>query len=293
MSNPILFSRIDEDITTLTLESLEDSLKKLSSVNMFFWPGPSAPKARVIMDELIPLPKNPPAEDNVMVICSNRRFMKLLDELGQLPKDKAAELINNEIESTTAEYLSLYNDLIESVRNSYDDPKGNDLSGISGVPMYIEDPNDGQTVILGARYKLLSLVLIAGNLNLENCRSQIIAVSKEAFEQRDRLYASENLPEIIIVELLTRASLYDRQILATGLLSTNLSGDQMDKVVKDSGLKWLDIKLTKYNAAISPFDFYVRNNVMKPDFSEGFQESRYLSPMNDEVFNLIMESASD
>ena len=53
------------------------------------------------------------------------------------------------------------------------------------------------------------------------------------------------------------------------------------------------MKLTNYNAAVNPFDFYARHSNEAVDYTRGEINIAILSPMNDDVFNEIVKQGSD
>jgi hypothetical protein len=288
ISNPTLYARIQNDITTLLSESLEQSLDRLSSVNMYYWPGAQPGGGGVLPEELFPLAAQPVGVDDVFdVLCSNRRVMKVLDELSRLDKSSATALVNRELPLALEQYVSLYGELFDEAQRRYAIHE-NSTPVSHGLSLYGEDPN-GKTVLLGSRNKLLSLVFIAANLHLDGCSSQIRNVVNQALEQRQLLYENKTIDEFIRYDLLTRASLYERQVLATGIVDTFPPDARRQEAMDRGHIVRKEQVLTKFDAATSPYDFYVRHGVLGPDYSHGEIQVSILSPMPDEIFDAIVK----
>src|SRR5208282_2037690 len=92
---PVLADRIDLDTSKLAHESTTGSLARLSHVDMFYWPGPPMP-SMIIAKRWIPLGEDADQEA-LEAIMSNRRFRKLLVELGAMQKTAASRMVNHEL----------------------------------------------------------------------------------------------------------------------------------------------------------------------------------------------------
>ncbi len=96
--------RLAQQVDMLRKESLLESLSMLSEIEMFYWPG-AVESAGTLS---LPLRKEE-GRCEVDRCLSNRRFLKLFQELRSINKLQASEMINAEI----AETLSLYQRMFE------------------------------------------------------------------------------------------------------------------------------------------------------------------------------------
>jgi hypothetical protein len=96
--------------------------------------------------------------------------------------------------------------------------------------------NGHPVVILGARFKVLSLAWLAGLLELQDLKPQVRSVVELALKQRDELYAANTLDSYPREQLLSKASLYNRQILGYALLGVTEKSAARDAALDKSEL---------------------------------------------------------
>jgi hypothetical protein len=266
-------------------ESIQDSLSKLSEYQLFMWPGGIGTYSQEYVLR-IPLYKTI-GKGDILKILGNRRFLKIIQDLSAMPKEKAAGLVNNEIDSSLQEYNQLLDeDLREIAHIVKEDPNIRQQNN-SGYSFASFTP-DGKPTLLGVRCKVLSLVLIAGNLELKQCQPAITKVLETAIEQRNTFYNKDLWYESDAFVMLLQAGLYNRQILATGVLGTSIEPNKAEEVLKNTGRKMANEKLTKFDSPVAAYDLTRWQEGKATDYSKGELNVKYLAPLSDSAFdNLI------
>jgi hypothetical protein len=88
--------------------------------------------------------------------------------------------------------------------------------------------------------------------------------------------------------VLAFASLYNRQILATGVLGISIEAEKGDEILKNKGCKMASERLTKFDSPVAVYDLSRRQEGKATYYSEGELNIKYLSPLDDSAFdNLI------
>jgi hypothetical protein len=269
----------------LEKESVEESLSKLSEYQLFMWPGLTWSLNQTYILK-IPLSETIGRND-ILQILGNRRFIKIIQDLSALPKEKAASLVSNEIDSSLQEYNLLFDEYLEKIANIVKkDPIVRQQNNIGyGFPQFTPD---GKPTLLGMRYKVLSLVLIAGNLELKQAQTAVTKVLEAAIEQRNEFY-NKNLWNVTdAFPILLLAGLYNRQILATGILGTSTEPNKADEILKNSGRKIASEKLTHFDSPVALYDIARWQQGKATDYTKGELNIKYLEPLSDSAFdNLI------
>ena len=305
---PALAHRIKSDIVKLEGESPSQSRAKLSDVNMFYLPGPRPPEV-AYPHGWLPLD---PAEDQVDVdaILSNRRVRKVFDDLSKLNKLEAAKLVNEELIMFLPIYSSLYAGEIDKWMPKARDQAGMILITADGstqslsanfqadvaldwTPVFaIGNVPESETVISGARLKVLALVWMAGVLELNDTHDQVIRVAETALQQQSELYTNYTITSansFISAQVLKRASLCNRRIIASALLGTSRKKEENMNLMSRVGAKWVDRRWASYRAALTEFDPPVRSGIMQPDYANGSVTVRIISPLGDNEFDDIIK----
>jgi hypothetical protein len=276
---------IDKIIQILEKESAEESLSKLSEYELYMWPGPywvdsNGYSVDIPLDKLI-------GKDDILKILGNRRFLKAIQDLSAMPKEKAANLVNKELNSSLQEYNQLFDSVLERNAKFFEkDPKirsqNHEEINFGGHMI------GGKPILRAMRYKVLALVLIAGNLELKQCQPAVAKVLETAIEQRNRFYDKDlwNVSDSFTV--LIYASLYNRQILATSILVTSIDKEKADEVLKNTGRKMANEKLTKFDSPVAVYDLPPWQQEEPIDYIKGELNIKYLAPLSDSAFdNLI------
>ena len=273
---------IAEQVRPLESESPQLSLANLWEGKMFNYP---AMHLLTGQGEIGPFPLvEGTGSADIIRVTSNRRVVKLLEELGAMPESEAARLISEQIMASLEPYredCDRYLELLADLPNL-----GNPVRGISYRITSVDDPPDAHWM----RASLISLVFIAGNLELTDARDAVLTVAYEAVTQRETFYDYENtgLRMEDAHYALAGIGLYNRSLLATGLIGVGAASDAAAATLEASGKDWIEMRLTPYDAEVSTYDQPVLHGTMPPDFSRGEILVRYWPPLNDEEFDAIL-----
>lgn len=274
---------VDRIINMLEKENLDKSLSMLLQVQLYY-PGEMS-MANEGQVPKIPLDSSAGRID-VSAILSNRRFLKVLKELSNLPKEQADQKVCQHLKvaietynKTFKKYMKDYGKVLEENRKNPE--RGKPIGFISYV-------SDGRITLKAIRYKVLAIVLIAGQLNLPESGKYVNEVLEIALEQRKTFYNTDAFTPSNTVIMLEGGSLYNRQILAMALLGTHLPDEYSQKILQQNSKKITDYKLTSYNAAATPFERSLR--AMGTDYSKGSINVKIIEPLNDSEFDKIVES---
>ena len=279
--------RISKDINLLKNESIEQSVKMLSQVGMFYWPGAGNEGAGGI---ILPLRKTI-GQFDIDGILSNRRFLKVYDELSGISGSKASSLIIEQISETIPLYRRMFSESWDKVTRIHQNEPPEARQTIGPSFQISDDPN-GTPTLAGIRLQLLSLVIVAGNLQLEQTRPAVVSVVSEALAQKRQFYKSSSGHEGDRFIMLKTISLYNRQALATGiLLTSNTQTITGLRTLIDEENRWQTRKLTRYDAAATPYDLLTRHGgPIKVDYSKGVLTVRFHRPLDDDEFVQICRS---
>lgn len=293
LSDDPLIKRIVAQIGKVISETTEESVHNLYQVNMYSWPGGGPRRGRAFLYEPIPLPANIGIRDTKSIL-SNRRFLKVYHELTNMPVEQASAIVNKELNLSLQKYLSSYaqhpdiNSDYLTVDSMEKMKAENPKAGISGIGLTIETQDENKVVLLGLRLKVLSLVWIAGSLELKATAPSVQRVVQKAIEQRDGLYGDSVQSAYYKYEVLGRASLYNRQILTTGLCGTSPKSDQLVNKLKQIGLERMTMRSPVFDASLTGFDLPVRSGVAQADYTRGELSIPCFPAMDDKVFDQVI-----
>jgi hypothetical protein len=228
--------KISKVIQVLSNEELEESLKKLSAMDLYMWPGELL--GSCVYKCMIPLDESVDQGD-IDVILGNRRFLKVINELSLLPKEEAAELVTQEITSSFEEYHHLFDLYMRKNMSKFEANLSSQYKGNKPKKklVFINSHKSGEPTLRALRYKVLALVLLAGNLELYESKSVIDKVLGTALEQRELFYDDSLFYKEDAWIMLKNASLYNRQILGIGTLRTYVDSDKSEKIINDTNIK--------------------------------------------------------
>jgi hypothetical protein len=281
--------KVNAEIVRLERETIEESLAKLSDVNMFHLPALAFSGAGlVVVQSWIPVRKEVGGVD-LQVIVSDRRCLKVFEDLGRMDKAAASAMVGRYLSSGIEMYLKLYEAEMRRLAPQFksEDLKG--TGGFSGPTFSIGQVQEGKVVIAGARLNILALVWIAGMLDLSGCKDQVERVAQLAVKQRKELYEDSTLHPFFKAQMLERASLYNRQIICSGLLGVAADGDAQESIVKAVGASWQERQLTSFRAGVTEFDSLALSGAVKPDYSRGSLNVKFVSPLDDAGFDAVLE----
>jgi len=272
-------NHITLQISSPKQETVLSILERLSDINLYAYPV-----GNWIDTHGLPLNTNQD-RDTIGAIMNNRRFRQVLTDLGGMDKSKASELVGGQLSNAIAQYLPLYTAQRSVMSNYY---KVSDIGTNTtkpGLDFVIGTTNDQEVVILGARLKVLSLVWIAGLLELHDLKQQVGSVARLAIKQRDEMYAANSLDVLAREEMLYEASLYNRQILGYALLGVAEKSSARDAVLAKSKLNVKERVLASFDDRPTEHDLQVGSGAMAPDPAQGTVSVRYLSPATDATFD--------
>jgi hypothetical protein len=278
---PALDQRIQSSqIRPLENEPLEQNLLKLSDVDMYIWPG--APSSMAIAAWL-PLLQDDVGRNDQHAVMSNRRFLKILHDLSRLTPDEAAGIVRHQLHQHVAKYTKLFD---EDTRNKKEllAPGGKAV----GVAHRVTNEADGKPTLVGARYGVFALVMLAGHLQLKKAHGAVLEVATQANSQYETFCEEGKFNRATACMHVVDASLYNRQILAVGLLGTSSDGEEMRRIVKKLEAQWKKQDLPTYDAHATPYDLHARSGVIPVDLSKGKITVRYLDSLSDSGFREIL-----
>ena len=286
---PNTLLRSYKEARRLEQESLEESLAQLLQVSPYRGDlGPATFTAE------IPLYDGKQGWQYVNAMLCSRRVMKVFHELAGEPKNRASELISRQIRDNLPKYQAMFKEKILADSRLLD----REYSGNTGFGFTMGNNRDGSPTIQGLRYSLFALVMIAGTLELEGARDAVQAVAEVAVDQRDFFYkhGQEDFNYSLSIGALQWASLYNRQMLVTGLVGTAALDDAATPLLRESLARrlkkeptevtpWSEVLLPNYNALTTPYEDTWGSIPM--DYTKGAIPVRYLRWVTDEDFDAI------
>jgi hypothetical protein len=260
---------------------MEQTLDKLSLVDMYYWPGLSGEEP--VSRTGFPFPPSY-GERDVEHLMSNRRVLKAYQELGALPKPDAGKLVNRQLEKAVEGYDRLLGEFIKENGPFYP-PTAQNPAG----PGFVIGNTDKPTLI-GAKLQILALVLLAGNLELRDSAPAVLGVAKRATEQYEQFQADRTYHLNFRFQILKKGSLYNRQALAVGLLGTMSKRD--DPVVTKYQGRLSSKMLTHFDARKTPYDAAAQLGMVDVDYPQQPLRLRYLQELSDADLKEIIGAAS-
>lgn len=278
--------RIDAQIETLNGESLEDSVDRLDEVEAYYWPGAVRNGAFVPV-----LPLDPATGQwDVHTIMSNRRFLKVYQEISDIGENRAEALVGGELKASLAQYQSLLAEYMLKNKRYFDSLEPGKVPS-TGPLLQIGNNRDGTPTLAGTRLKVLSLALLAGNLRLDGAKDSMRTVAAYALEQKAHLHADPFNSEIVAADFLANIGLCNRQILVTGILGTSMTSEEEDRLLEDMRCQKQERVLTGFDARATPYDLYSRTQggPIPVDYSKGRITARYVKPIDDSTFERLLK----
>jgi len=281
--------RIDMIIRILEKEPIQLSLDRLDEYSMYTWGGAWLIywKDTYTMDD-IPL-KSGVCRKDIICVMSNRRFVRLIEELEKLSKAEAGKLVANEIVGTLSIYRRLWDEQMECTDQVKKVEYRDAIKGTRALSAY---KIHGQPTLLGVRLKMLGLLVIAGNLQMQEAHSAVMKVIDVAIEQRNELYYNPVYFKPAAAHMLVEASLYSRQILATAALGTSVEFPTQDEIVKGVGGSFKSEKLQRYTESITRYGRRCHEYEVMKNPPEGSLPVRYLEAIRDSQFDLIINAVA-
>lgn len=279
--NPAYAAKVEKTVTGLKGETPSESVANLYYVNDFFNPGSSI--------QLIS-PKNRD-QVNLEEIMSNRRFRKVFSELGKIDKAVASQLVKTNLMSALQIYSRIYDQYLLEFSSifkvGYTNSKGSPIVHI-GFQIGTKPGEEAEETLMGEKLKVFSLVLISGMLGLTDNQEEVNQVLRSALKQKNELNEDATLAPMFKEKMLHQASLYNLQILSSGLLGVTFKEAGMESdVMKKSGIQWQQRTLVGYEAALTEYDkpFFP----MGADRSTGTITVNYVSYMTVANFDQLLQ----
>ena len=277
---PAYAAKVEKTVAELQGETPAESVSNLYYVTDYFNPGAMP---NIISEEN----QNQVDLDAIM---SNRRFRKVFSELGKMDKAAASQMVKTNLISALANYSNLYEKIMPQLDPLFKITKDHTNSGPISFTVGVTKPEDeGAETITGERMKVFSLVWISGMLRLTDNRELIEQVTRLALKQRMELNFDPTWQPDFKATMSQCVSLYNRQILSSGLLGVTFKDEGMESnVMTAAGIQWQQKKLVAYDAALTEFDKPAA--VMAPDRSTGTLTVSFVSPMHDTNFDLLLQA---
>jgi hypothetical protein len=273
--------KLNATIKVLSQEPPGQSRQLLSQVDLYYYPGVMFDSGFVIETPL----SESVGQWDVDSIMSNRRFMKVLQELRAVERGEAGKLVDAELRKGLESYFTLMKGFMSGYASELAPdykPKANE----GGPGFQVSDNPDGTPTLMGARFKVLALVLLAGNLELMQCNALVRTVVDESLKQRNDAYTKHHKSNGLSV--LRMVGLYNRQVLATGIVGTCGRPGRAKDAVGQCKLSWRQQDLPAYTAYATPYDRLTHDGPIPPDYSGGKFPVRYLGPMPDAQFDRLL-----
>ena len=278
---PAYAAKVEKTVAGLQGETPSESVSNLYYVTDYFNPGPATD---YITDE---------NQDQVALdeIMSNRRFRKSFNELGKMDKAAASQLVETNLLSALATYSHLYELYLLHLAPGHKITTTNTVSvPIAFITGFTKPEDEGKETFMGEKMKVFSLVWIAGMLRLTDNRELVEQVARLALKQKSELDNDPTLQPVFKNDMLMQASLYNRQILSSGLIGVSFKDAGMESnAMKTAGIQWQQRTLVAYDAALTEFDKPSQSGMMAPYRSTGSLTVSYVSSMHDTNFDLLLQ----
>jgi hypothetical protein len=260
-------------------ETTAESVAKLSDLTVILYALPLTAGGSAIGPENCDLP-------DIRAIMSNPRFLKSFEELQKLDQAAAAEIVKTNLSSALSKYLPEYNASLRVFAPHYKiSDTTNQFHGGIGFALTGPTNDPGKEVLPGLRLKILSLVWMSGLLNLTNNKEAVEQIARVAIKQRKELYDDPTLTTAFKFTMQHTASLYNRQILSSGLLGVTFNGNGLEtNAMNAAGIQWQQRTAPNYGALLmGPVQ-------SAPDyFNSGNPSLNCVSQMSDTNFDILLK----
>jgi hypothetical protein len=204
------------------------------------------------------------------LIMSSGRFRTAVNELRKMDKAAAAQLVRTNLLSALASYSHMYDEYLRQMAPNF--RLTTDKTNYGMIAFQVT-AKDGEETIIGEKMKVFTLVWISGMLKLADNQELVEQVAGLALKQKRELN-DPALESRFQASMLHSASLYNRQILGSGLIGVTCREAGVESEVMEAvGIQWQQQTLAAYEA---------------PDYATGEVTVNFLSPMNDTSFDRLL-----
>jgi hypothetical protein len=276
-----------ETLDRLNKETVYDSLANLLAGSEFDFPATASMHNGF---ELV-VPRKPGDEreqDDWIAVLSNRRVVKLLQELGQLPKEHAGELLSGQMKHNLNLYKQLRAERDAATSLSSD---GQIRPGFIWGPFTATRPGD-EPDLLATRLSVTASVFIAGALGLTSASDAVSDVTRLALEQRDYCYSISDQQEFEQANAVVNmqfVGFYNPSVLATGIVGTGMIDEDTFNEIASPYFHWIEEDVTDWRSPESVYD--AMRDHFALDFSLGRVTVGHAINISDEQFDRICEAA--
>jgi hypothetical protein len=189
-------------------------------------------------------------------ILSNRRFRKVLEELKNVPKKKAAKLLTYNIKQQLEVMQQKYLQNVERVaKGGYGGIYGSAMAVMDDGYYRVRSHPDYPPTKIARRYAVFAYILLAAQLELSDVRPAIEDVIHLAKDEFKLLRSMEDLPDTCSFrETMLRESLYQPSILVTAAVLCNPKTKQNHETQKRLADKLVTRSIVDYRARTTEYD---------------------------------------
>jgi hypothetical protein len=272
---PKTWERLQARLAEIERESVEESLRNLLfDGKNYLFPG------QLLIPSKLPNPPLPPefGREDIDLLLSNRRIMKLLTDLESLPRDQAEDLLVKYLDEGLERYREMYEALVSGTGQSQAEYAGG---------LVIGNLADGSPSLNSARMNVLALAFLAGQFQVSDAHPILLQMALDAQQQRNTYYeaASGGVPGSA-THGIRYVSLYNRQILAYALAATSGNGLSAAEVLAQWSVHTRNEPLPPWNAPVGPRDSIVFKDPAIPD-ANGL-EVTYIAFITDSLYDEIL-----
>jgi hypothetical protein len=282
-------TRVRKQIETVAGETLSESLANLYQLNMWYWPGGPHPEGSFVIhgQELLPLD---PAigESDLHYILSNRRFLRVFQELAQMDRSSAAALVKTSLRTATEEHDALYAEYAKytAPHYRYETIRTDEHGAVSGGGIVTSTVNETERHVNALRYNVLALTWIAGALGLGECHDLVVDISERAMGHQRQAGDASELHEVYRRNVLKHISLYNRQILAFSLARTSPNASSIEQKLLESGVTETELYAAPFDALLTPYDIPARTRIYEE--REGGRTIVCYTDVGDDTFEAVV-----
>jgi len=231
----------------------------------------------------------------ITLILSNRRFLKVWQELDSLPEDQRSTLILTRLN----EFRSLHTELLNQTIGAYVDMCREFGAEMIAFPVTYSKGDAETPTFAGARYALMSTIMLAGVFRVEEALPMLVELGNDLEGQyagfiRDA--TSQGMTEWLADQLWAGGDAKNKAVLTGAALKImeaieakeGVSGTATQLAEADSSVRLRTHTFPVWDAQVAPFDPFGWNT----DYSKGRFELNLLEDVSPEDRKSIFDSAA-